>query len=34
MNIAISGDHKVKIQESEKTDKYLYLARELKRYGT
>ena len=31
MDFAISADHKAKLQESEKIDKYLALARELKK---
>ena len=31
MELAISADHRVKIKESEKSDKYLDLARELKK---
>ena len=35
VDFAISANHKVKIKESEKREKYLNLARELKkRYGT
>ena len=31
MDFAVSTDHKVKLKESEKKDKYLDLARELKK---
>ena len=34
MDFAVPADHKVKLKESEKRDKYLDLARELKNYGT
>ena len=34
VDLAIPADHWVKIKESEKRDKYLDLARELKKYGT
>ena len=30
MDFAVSADHKVKLKETEKSDKYLDLARELK----
>ena len=30
MDFAVSADHRVKLKESEETDKYLDLARELK----
>ena len=31
MDFAIPADHRVKVKESEKKDKYLHLARELKK---
>ena len=34
VDFAVSADHRVKIKESEKRDKYLDLARELKNYET
>ena len=34
MDFAVPRDHRVKLKESEKRDKYLNLARELKNYGT
>ena len=34
MDFAVPADHRVKLKESEKRDKYLDLARELKNYGT
>ena len=33
-DFAVPGDHRIKLKESEKRDKYLGLARELKNYGT
>ena len=33
MNFAVLADHRVKLKESEKKDKYLDLARELKKLG-
>ena len=33
MDFAVSADHRVKLKESEKKDKYLELARELKNTG-
>ena len=32
--IIIPADHRIKLKECEKKDKYLDLARELKNYGT
>ena len=32
MDFAVPPDHRVNLKESEKRDKYLYLARELKNY--
>ena len=34
VNSAVPADHIIKMKESEKKDKYLDLARELKNYGT
>ena len=35
VDFAVSVDHRIKLKENEKTDKYLYLGRELKKnYGT
>ena len=34
VDFAVSADHRVKLKESEKKDKYLDLARELKNCGT
>ena len=34
MDFAVPADHRVKLKESEKKDKYLDLAKELKNYGT
>ena len=34
VDFAIPADHRIKRKECEKKDKYLYLARELKNYGT
>ena len=31
MDFVVSGDHRVKLKESEKKDKYLNIARELKK---
>ena len=33
VDFAVPADHRVKLKESEKTDMYLNLARELKNYG-
>ena len=34
VDFAVRADYKIKVKESEKRDKYLDLARELKNYGT
>ena len=34
VDFAVPADHRIKLKESEKKDKYLDLARELKNYGT
>ena len=34
VDFAVPADHRIKLKESEKKDKYLDLARELKKYGT
>ena len=34
MNFAVPADHRIKLKECEKKDKYLDLARELKNCGT
>ena len=34
VDFAVSGDHRIKLEEIEKKDKYLDLAREGKNYGT
>ena len=34
LDFAVPTDHKVKLKESKKSDKYQDLARELKKYGT
>ena len=34
VNFAVPADHRIKLKECEKKDKYLDLARELKNYGT
>ena len=34
VGFAVPADHTIKLKESEKRDKYLDLARELKNYGT
>ena len=34
VDFAVPADHRVKLKENEKKDKYLDLARELKKYGT
>ena len=34
VDFAVLADHKIKLKECEKKDKYLNLARELKNYGT
>ena len=33
MDFTIPADHRVKLKESEKRNKYIYLARELKKLG-
>ena len=34
VNFTVPADHRIKLKENEKKDKYLNLARELKNYGT
>ena len=34
VDFAVPADHRIKLKECEKRDKYLSLARELKNYGT
>ena len=34
VNSAVLADHRIRLKESEKKDKYVDLARELKNYGT
>ena len=34
VNVVVPADHRIKLKECEKKDKYLDLARELKNYGT
>ena len=34
VDFAVPANHRIKLKECEKKDKYLYLARELKNYGT
>ena len=34
VDFAVTADHRIKLKENEKKDKYLHLAKELKNYGT